>query len=172
MELCSYGAIVPLCPFEFPKAVRGPSPYLIATMELMNLGLCLSFLSFYPCLYPILRAPLCVDYRPFLCPLGEVRYRAWIPQLTSYSPLGILMASTSFKKEKKLLPLFPSLAFFRVRVLVYPLIDRSSLFEIKLQAIFDGGRTASKRCPGTVNKLMNFTFKRTPCLMVLESVWV
>jgi len=39
MELCSYGAIVPLCPFEFPKAVRGPSPYLIATMELMNLGL-------------------------------------------------------------------------------------------------------------------------------------
>ena len=49
-------------------------PYLLATMELMNL--CLSFLSFYPCLYPILRAPLCVDYRPFLCPLGEVRYRA------------------------------------------------------------------------------------------------
>lgn len=46
------------------------SPYLLATMELMNL--CLSFLSFYPCLYPILRAPLCVDYRPaFSLPFGR-----------------------------------------------------------------------------------------------------
>ncbi|KAK7321851.1 hypothetical protein VNO80_33059 [Phaseolus coccineus] len=88
-------------------------------MELMNLGLCLSFLSFYPCLYPILRAPLCVDYRPGMFALLE--------------------------REKAFAAL--SLAFFRVRVLVYPLIDRSSLFEIKLQAIFDGGRTASKRCP-------------------------
>lgn len=79
MELCSYGAYLYALAFEFPKAVHlrtSNSPYLIATMELMNLGLCLSFLSFYPCLYPILRAPLCVDYRPFLCPLGEVRYRA------------------------------------------------------------------------------------------------
>ncbi|CAI8594785.1 unnamed protein product [Vicia faba] len=50
-------------------------------MELMNL--CLSFLSFYPCLYPILRAPLCVDYRPFLCPLGEKKF---LCSKSSYRP--------------------------------------------------------------------------------------
>ncbi|KAK7356577.1 hypothetical protein VNO80_15851 [Phaseolus coccineus] len=94
--------------------------YHLAAMELMNLGLCLSFLSFYPCLYPILRAPLCVDYRPGMFSLLE--------------------------REKAFAAL--SLAFFCIHVLVYPLINKSSLFEIKLQAIFDGGRTASKRCPG------------------------
>ncbi|KAK7371865.1 hypothetical protein VNO80_05231 [Phaseolus coccineus] len=48
---------------DFFSILNPKKTYHLAAMELMNLGLCLSFLSFYPCQYPILRAPLCVDYR-------------------------------------------------------------------------------------------------------------